>query len=170
MFPDIDGRLIPTAPTYEDMKTKTPLNVTPEESQEGLSAAVGGIEDERATQQPSDHAEGLVPSVVPPSSIDTRPKVISESRDQEELPGRMEITRETSREDAIATTRHFFSAGNERRSATDVPVTTTVSVSQTDIPPVTSVPVETECQEPETSPERISFLVDYPLDLWLQFP
>ena len=28
-------------------------------------------------------------------------------------------------------------------------------VSQTDTPPVTSVPVETECPEPETSPERI---------------
>ena len=54
MFSTIDGRLTPTAPTYEDMKMETPLNVTPEESMEGLSAAVGGIEDERATQQPSD--------------------------------------------------------------------------------------------------------------------
>ena len=154
MFSTIDGRLTPTAPTYEDMKVETPLNVTPEESMGGLSAAVGGIEDERATQQPSDHAEGMVPSVAPPSSIETRPKVISESRDQEELPGRTEITRETSREDAIATTRCFFSAVTERRSATDIPVTTTVSVTQTDTPPVTSVPVETEHQEPETLPER----------------
>ena len=48
MYSTIDGRLTPTAPTYEDMKTETPLNVTPEESLEGLSAAVGGIEDERA--------------------------------------------------------------------------------------------------------------------------
>ena len=81
MFSAIDGRLTPTAPTYEDMKMETPLGITPEESEEGLSAAVGGIEDERATQQPSDHAEGKVPSVAPPSSIETRPKVISESRD-----------------------------------------------------------------------------------------
>ena len=145
--------------------------MTPEESEEGLSAAVGGIEDERATQQPSDHAEEMVPSVAPPSSIETRPKVISESRDQGELPGRTEITRETSREDAIAATRHFFSAVTERRSATDVPVTTTVSVTQTDTPPVTSVPVETECQEPETSPVR-TFLPSgsCPLDLLLQLP
>ena len=57
------------------MDTETPLNVTPEESLEGLSAAVGGIEDERATQQPSDVAEGLVTSAAPPSSIETRPKV-----------------------------------------------------------------------------------------------
>ena len=157
MFSTIDGRLTPTAPTYEDMKMETPLNVTPEESMEGLSAAVGGIEDERATQHPSDHAEEKVPIVAPPSSIETRPKVISESRDQRELPGRTEVTRETSREDAIAATRRFFSAVTEGRSATDVPVTTTVSVTQTDTPPVTSVPVETECQEPETSPERTFF-------------
>ena len=162
MFSTIDGRLTPTAPTYEDMKMETPLNVTPEESMEGLSAAVGGIEDERATQQPSDQAEVKVPSVAPPSSIETRPKVISESRDQEELPGRTEVTRETSREDAIAATRHIFSAVTERRSATDVPVTTTVSVTQTDTPPVPSVPVETEHQEPETSPERTFFPIGLP--------
>ena len=100
MYSTIDGRLTPTAPAYEDMNTETPLNVTPEESLEGLSAAVGGIEDERATQQPSDVAEGLVTSVAPPSSIETRPKVISASIGQEELPGRTDITRETSREDA----------------------------------------------------------------------
>ena len=75
---------------------------------------------------------------------------MSASRGQEELPRRTEITREASREDAIATTQHFFGAVTERRSATDVPVTTTVSVTQTDTPPVTSVPVETEHQEPET--------------------
>ena len=104
MYSTIDGRLTPTAPAYEDMDTETPLNMTPEESLEGLSAAVGGIEDERATQQPSDVAEGLVTSVAPPSSIETRPKVISAGIGQEELPGRTDITRETSREDALATT------------------------------------------------------------------
>ena len=141
MYSTIDGRLTPTATAYEDMKTETPLNVTPEESLEGLPAAVGGTENERATQQPSDVAEGLVTSVAPPISIETRPKVISESIGQEELPGRTEITRETSREDAFAATRCFFSTVTERRSATDVPVTTTVSVSQTDTPPVTSAPI-----------------------------
>ena len=58
MFSTIDGTLTPKVPTYEDMKTETPSNVTPEESVEGLSAAVGGIEDGRVPQQPSDHAEG----------------------------------------------------------------------------------------------------------------
>ena len=65
------------------------------------------------------------------------------------------MTRETSREDALAATRHFFHNVTERRSATEVPVTTTVSVSQIDTPPITSVPVETELLEPEPSPGRI---------------
>ena len=94
----------------------------------------------------------MVTSVAPPSSIETRPKVISASISQEELPGRTDITRETSREDALATTRRFFNTVTEGRSVADVPVTTAASVSQTDTPLVTSVPVETECPGPETSP------------------
>ena len=154
MYSTIDGRLTPTVPTYEDMRTETPLNVTPEKSLEGLSAAVGVTGSERATQQPPAHVEGLVTNIAPPISIETRPKVISERISQEDLLGRNEITRETSREDALAATRCFFSTVTERRSTTEVPVTTTVSVSQTDTPPVTSVPVETEHPEPETSPVR----------------
>ena len=154
MYSTIDGRLTPTVPAYKHMRTETPLNMTPEESLEGLSAAVGGTENDRATQQPSDNAEGLVTNVAPPISIETRPKVISERISQEELPGRNEITRETSREDALAPTRLFFSTVAEGRSATEVPITSTVSVSQTDTPPVTSAPVETERPESETSPVR----------------
>ena len=154
MYSTIDGRLTPTVPTYEDMRTETPLKVTPEESLDRLSAVVGGTESERATQQPSDNAEGLVTSVTPPISIETRPKVISERISQEDVPRRNEITRETSREDTLATTRCFFSTVPRRRSATEVPVTTTTSVSQTDTPPVNSAPVETECPEPETSHVR----------------
>ena len=36
MYSTGDGRLTPTAPTYEDMRVETPLSVTPEESLEGL--------------------------------------------------------------------------------------------------------------------------------------
>ena len=148
MYSTRDGRLTPTAPAYEDMRMETSLSMTPEESLEDLSAAVGGIEGEQVSQQPSTNAEGLVTSVAPPSSIETRPKVVSESRDQGELPGRTEVTREASREDALAATQYFFHTESERRSTTEVPATTTTSVPQTDIPPVTSVPVETEHPEP----------------------
>ena len=71
----------------------------------------------------------MVTSVAPPISIETRPKVVSESSNQEELSGRNEITREASREDALVATQCFFHTVPERRSAT-VPVTTSVSVSQ----------------------------------------
>ena len=79
-----------------------------------------------------------------PSSKETRPKVVSESSSQDVLSGRHLMTREASREDALVATRCFFHTEPERRSATEVPVTTTMSVSQVDTPPVTSVPVETE--------------------------
>ena len=98
------GMLTPTVPAYEDMRIETPLSVTPEESLGGLSAAVGGIESEQVSQQPSTGAEGLVTRVAPPSSIETRPKVVSESSNQEELSGRHLMTREASREDALAAT------------------------------------------------------------------
>ena len=150
MFSTREGRLTPTAPTYEDMRIETSLSMTPEESLEGLSAAVGGTESEQVKQQPSTKADGLETTVAPPSSIETKPKVVSESRDQGELPGRTEVTREASREDALAATRCFFHTASEGRSATEVPATTTMSVLQTDTPPVTSVLVETERPEPSS--------------------
>ena len=58
------------------------------------------------------------------------------------------MTKEASREDALAATQCFFHTEPERRSTTEVPVTTTMSVSQTDTPPVMSVPGETEHTEP----------------------
>ena len=171
MYSTIDGRLTPTAPKYEDMRTETSLNRIPEESMEGLSAAMGGIEeDEGGTQQPPDNTEGLVTSIAPPISIETRPKVVSGRTNQEDVPGRInhEITRESSREDALAATRCFFGNVPEERSATEVPVTTTTSVPHTDTPPVASVDVETERPEPETLPTRTFLPSGSPLDLQLQ--
>ena len=153
MYSTRDGRLTPTAPTYEDMRMETSLSMTSEDSLEDLSAAVGGTESGQVSQPTAADVEGLVTSVAPPSFIETRPKVVSESKDQDELPGGTEVTREASREDALAATRHFFHAEPERRSATEVPATTTTSQPQTDTPPVTSVPVETE--HPELLPVRI---------------
>ena len=116
MYSTIDGRLTPTAPVYEDMKTETPLNVTPEESLGGLSVAMGGTENSKVTQQSSDNAKGPVSIVAPPEVSETRPKVIGGRTSQEELPRRNEVTRETSREDALATTRLFFNTVAERRN------------------------------------------------------
>ena len=151
MYSTRDGRMTPTAPTCEDMRIETSLSVTPEDSLEGLSAAVEGTEGDQVRSPITTNVKELVTtSVAPPSSIETRPKLVNvSSRDQGTLPGETETTRETSREDALAVTRQFFHAESERRSATEVPtITTSTSVSQTDIPPVTSVPVATEQPEP----------------------
>ena len=85
MYSTIDGRLTPTAPVYEDMRTKTLLNVTPEESLGGLSAHMGGIESERVAQQPSDDAEGSESGAAPPISIEIRPDIIEERIHQEDM-------------------------------------------------------------------------------------
>ena len=153
MLPTRDERLIPTVPTYEGMRVRTSLSVTPEDSLEGLSAAVEGTEGDQVSQQSSTNVEGMVTTVAPPSTIETRPKGVSESDNQGGVPGRTEVTREASREDALAATRHFFHVEPEGRSAAEVPATTTTSQPQTDTPPVTSVPVETE--HPEPSPVGI---------------
>ena len=146
-----EGGLIPTAPTYGAVGMETSFSRMTEDSSSGLSAAVGGTETEQVRQQLSTSAEGMVTVVAPPSSIETRPKVVLESsREQGELPRRTDITREASREDALGATRSFFRTDPERRSATEVPVTTSTSVPvpPTDVPSVTSVPVAIEQPEP----------------------
>ena len=47
MYSTRDGRMTPTAPTYEDMRIETSLSVTPEDSLDGLSAVIGGTESEQ---------------------------------------------------------------------------------------------------------------------------
>ena len=91
MYSTIDGKLTQTAPVCEDMRTETPLHATPEESLEGLSAAMGGVADRTVTQQPSDNAKGPVSHVTSPDISETNPKVIEERTSQEELPRRNEV-------------------------------------------------------------------------------
>ena len=153
MYSTIDGRLTPTAPVYKDQRMETPLHVTPEESLGGLSAAMGGTEDSKVIQQPFDDVKRPISNVVPPEVSETSPKVISERTSQEELPRRNEILRETSRVDALATTRLFFNTMAERRNITEV-LTSTVSISQIDTPPAPSVTAETEPAEPATTSSR----------------
>ena len=118
MYSTIDGHLTPTAPVYEDMRTDTPLNVTPEESHDGLPAAVGGMEERENTQQTNDEERDPLSNVAPPAADapETSPKVITERSLQEDSSRRNEITRETGKEDDLAATRHFFNTVNERRN------------------------------------------------------
>ena len=157
MYSTIDRRLTPTAPVYEDMRMETPLQVTPEGSQGGLSVAMGGTEDVQVTQQLSNKAKRPILNVTSPVTEvpETHPKVIDARPSQEELPGRNDVTRERSRVDALAATRCFFTTVAERRNMNEVPTTTsTVTVSQIDTPPVSSAPVVTEPAELETPSVR----------------
>ena len=70
--------------------------------------------------------------------------MINEGSIQEGSSRRNEVTRETSREDAIAATRDFFNTVNERRNIPEVPVMTKTGVSWIDTPPVSHDPIETE--------------------------
>ena len=129
------------------------LNVTTEEPLNDLPAAVGGIEERNMTQQTHNDAIGPTSNVVPPSTKvpGTRPKVINVRFDQESASGRNTITRETSREDALAAARLFFNTVNERRNIPEVPVMSTTGVSQIDTPLVPSDPIETEPTDPGTA-------------------
>ena len=114
MYSTMDGHLTPTAPVYEDMRTGTTLNVTPEESLGDLPAAVGGMEEREDTQQTNDDERDPTSNVAPSAADvpETSLKVINERSIQEGSSRRYEITRETSREDALAATRHFFNTVN----------------------------------------------------------
>ena len=86
-----------------------------------------------------------------PQPIDvpeTSPKVIPDRFSQEELPSRNVISRENSRVDDLATTRHFFSSVNEERVVTEVPATTIVDEPQIDAPSESSIHDEIEPTEP----------------------
>ena len=155
MYSTIDGYLTPTAPVYEDMRTDTTLNVTPEESLSDLPAAVGGMEEWENKKQTNDEERDPTSNIAPPAAEipETSPKVINERSIQEGSSRRNEITRETSREDALVATRYFFNTVNERRNVPEVPVMTATGVLQIDTPPVSHDPIETEPTEPGiTSP------------------
>ena len=114
MYSTIDGHLTPTSPVYEDMRTDTTLNVTPEESLGDLPAAVGVMEERENTQQTNDDERDPISNDAPPAADvpETSLKVINE-RSIQEGSSRRNRTRKTSREDALAATRHFFNTVNE---------------------------------------------------------
>ena len=80
--------------------------------------------------------------------------MIQERSSQEELSGWNDVSRETSRADALAATRHFFSTVTERRNIPEVPTTSTVNVPQITAPSVSSTHEEIEPTEPETPSVR----------------
>ena len=117
VFSTKEGRLTPTVPVYEDMRTATPFHATTVESQEGLSVAEGGEEIGRVTQKLPDPIDESESRNVPPVSVPSRPDEIEERTHQEDMTGKNAITKASSREDALATTRCFFGNNTEVKSA-----------------------------------------------------
>ena len=126
-YSTMSGHLMPTQPRHEDMRMDSTLNVTPEGSLSDLPAAVGGAEDSRREQEtqqtPENEIRGVCPSTtvvisteeIPSTFVKTVPqRDLNEQRfNQVEPPRRILRTREASREDALASTRHFFATVNE---------------------------------------------------------
>ena len=156
MFTTIGGHLTPTAPVYGDMRTDVMLNVTTEEPLSDLPAAVGGMEERNITQQTHDDERNPTSNTVPPATEipENSPKVLNVRSNQESSSRRNAITREASREDALAATRLFFNTGSERINIPEVPIMSTTGVSQIDTSPVPPDPIETEPAEPETMSPR----------------
>ena len=110
LYATIGRHLTPNAPVYEDVRTDSTLDVTPEVSLEDLPAAVIGIDERENIQQIIDEGRGLPSNVAPPAAEipETNPKVINERSIQVGPSRRIEVTRETSREDAIVATSQFL--------------------------------------------------------------
>ena len=152
-YTTIGGHLTPTAPMYDDVRTDSNLDVTLEGSLNDLPAAVGGIEGRENTQQILDDGRSPPPNFMSAAAenLETNSKVITRSSPQVEPSRRVEITRETSREDAIAMTRHFFTTVSEQRNTTEFPVVTATDALHMNIPPVSHDLNETEPTEPGTT-------------------
>ena len=104
-------------------------------------------------QQIFDEGRSQPTNVVPPTTEipETNFKVITGSSTQVDPSRRVEITRELSREDGIAATRHFFTMVDEQRNTAELPVVTTTDALQMNIPPVSHDLIETEHTEPGTT-------------------
>ena len=117
------------------MRMDSTLNVTPEGSLDDIPAAVGGIEGTReGTQQIPKDERGPSSKVITSTGEipETHLKVATERNlTQVEFPRRIQRTREASREDAIALTRHFFASvnGQNRTTTSELPAETTTDVS-----------------------------------------
>ena len=153
LYSTLGGHLTPTAPAYDDVRADSTLNVAPEGSLGDLPAAVEGIEERECTQQIFDEGRSLHSNIVPPTTEipETNLKVITGRSTQVEPSRRVEVTRESSREDAVAAMRHFSSTVDEQRNTAELPVVTTADASQMNVLTVPHVLIETEPPEPETT-------------------
>ena len=152
------------------MRLDLTLNVTLEGSLGDLPTAVGGMEEAREGihRVPEERLQGG-PSTDVKTSIKVTPETllkVAPEGNVRESPRRIQRTRETSREDAIASTRQFFALVNERNRGTmmEGPIEASpdasgrnvnnVPVTSTPVAPTTPIVTEAETTEAETRSPR----------------
>ena len=113
----ISGSLTSTTPRCEDMRLDPSLNVTPEGSLVDLPAAVGNMTEdrERQNQLPEEGLQGAPLETanigIPDTCVKPKPE-----RTLRETPRIIQRTKEVSREEAIASTRQFFTTVDKRNT------------------------------------------------------
>ena len=159
-YSTISEHLMLTLPRHEDMRMDSTLNVTPEGSLGDLPATVGGVEEtkEGTHQVYEERLQDGSPSTNVITSTEETPntllKVVPERNlSQVESPRRIQRTRETSREDAIASARQFFASvcGQNRVITMELPVETSTDASggntmNLNIPITSATPIVTEAE------------------------
>ena len=159
------------------------LNVTPEGSLNDLPAVVRGIEETReGTHQIPEDGSGPSSKVIMSTgeTPETHLKVATERNStQVEFPRRVQRTREASREDAIASTRHFFASvnGQNRTTTSELPAETTdvSGGNNLNIPVTSATPMVTEAEArsprtflPNGSPSRPTTTATCRPQTWVQ--
>ena len=117
-YSSISGHLTLTSPRQEDMRLDPTLKVMPEGSLHDLPATIGDMEEIREGHQVSEGGIQRGPSTNVEASIEGTPETLLKVKPEShvrETPRRIQRTREVSREDAIASTRQFLAAVNERK-------------------------------------------------------
>ena len=172
------------------------LDITPEASLSDLPAAVGGIE--KSGREPETHQalekklQDVSPSTNVTTSVEETPNTIiktvpegdlsEQELNQVEPPRRIQRTREASREDALALTRHIFATVNEQNRAitSGLPeeISTVTSQGHTldlHIPVTFATPIVTEMETrsprtslPNGSPSRPTATVTCRPQMWVQ--
>ena len=149
----IGGHLTITSPKPEDMRLEPSLNVMLEGSLSDLPNAVNAEETrERDHHIPEERPQRTSFETLIEGSPENHIKAKSESNIQE-APRRIQRTRETSREDAVASTHQFFAAVHERNrgAAAEEPIVTSSDRNENDVVIPSNIPITPDIPEAEAT-------------------
>ena len=188
-YSTVGGHLTPTPTRHEDMRMDSTLNVTPEGSLGDLLAAMGDVEEarEETLQVSGERLQDRNPSTNAMTLTEETPNTLlkvvpGRNLSQEESPSRIQRPRKASTEDAIASTRQFFTSvnGQNRVTTMELPIETSADASggntmNLNIPVTSATPIVTEVETKSTrtslsngSPSRPTATATCRLQTWVQ--